>query len=237
MVARAATEVFEKTGLTSRPILTVKAFVVDGREIAKKTLNPRLGILDGLSILGTTGIVKPYSHAAYRATIAASLRVAEAAGLELVVLSTGRSSEKLARRRLNGPIQGYVLMGDYLGFSLRQARQRGFKRVIVAAFFAKAWKMALGAGQTRFDAAPLRLGPLGSLTRELTGDDDLAEEVARANTARQALTLLQAKEAGLVWRTVGERAHQTCRRLCRQGVTVGYLLFDPDGRILYEALT
>ena len=90
----------------------------DGGELAEKTLNRRLGVVGGLSILGTTGIVRPVSASAWTDTIEASLRVARAAGLDEVVLATGRTSEAAVQRQLDLPEEALVMMGDYLHYAL-----------------------------------------------------------------------------------------------------------------------
>jgi cobalt-precorrin-5B (C1)-methyltransferase len=134
--------------------LEVTISVPDGTEIAKKTLNYRLGIVGGISILGTTGIVKPVSSEAWTATIASSMDVAKATGLTEIVLSAGRSSEKVHMKTYNLPEESYVLMGDYLEDSLIEARKHEFKKIHLCAQWAKMLKIAMATPQThvRFGA-------------------------------------------------------------------------------------
>jgi cobalt-precorrin-5B (C1)-methyltransferase len=119
-----------------------------GEELAKKTLNARLGIIGGISILGTTGIVKPLSEAAWTATITASFDVAQALGLDEVVISTGRTSEKAHQRAHGLPEEAYAMMGDYTEFSLLDAKRHGFRKIHVCAQWAKMIKIAMGTPQT-----------------------------------------------------------------------------------------
>jgi len=186
--------------------LAVEIFVPRGQEMARRTLNPRLGIVGGISILGTTGLVKPFSHAAYRATIVAALRVAGAAGLGHIVFSTGGKSEEMVRGRLPelAP-EAFVQMGDYVRFALKVAAALGFRQITVAAFFAKALKMAQGKGHTHASRGLPDLKALGGWTLEQTGNRDLTQSVARANTARQALEILAAADAAAVVAEVGRR--------------------------------
>lgn len=229
--------VTEYNGLRPTDIVSLTAFVARGKELAAKTLNPKLGIVGGLSILGTTGVVRPYSHAAYRATIVVELRAARASGLREVVLATGRTSERLAGELLKAPDLALIRMGDHLSFCLRQAREEGFERVVVAAFFGKTVKMAQGSLDLRFDTAPMNLAPLAELTARLTEDRDLADSVAGANTARMALELLQAAKAGKVIQETARLAHLLCARILGDRVGSGYILFEPGGRVLYNYLT
>jgi len=134
--------------------LEVTISVPLGEELAKKTLNHRLGIVGGISILGTTGIVKPVSSEAWTATITSSMDVAKAAGLDDIVLSAGRTSEKSHMKAYNLPEEAYVLMGDYLEFSLREAEKHGFHTIHLCAQWAKMLKIAMATPQThvRFGA-------------------------------------------------------------------------------------
>ena len=122
--------------------------VTDGESLAKKTLNQRLGIIGGISILGTTGIVKPISAEAWTATIRSSMDVAKAMGQNEIVLSAGRASEKAHIRKYNLPEECYVMMGDYLEFSLLEAKKHEFKKIHLCAQWAKMLKIAMATPQT-----------------------------------------------------------------------------------------
>jgi len=128
--------------------LEITISVPAGEELAKKTLNHRLGIVGGISILGTTGIVKPLSEAAWTATITASFDVAKAQGISEVVVSTGRTSEKAHQKRYGLPVEAYAMMGDFTEFSLQDATKHGFQKVHVCAQWAKMVKIAMATPQT-----------------------------------------------------------------------------------------
>jgi cobalt-precorrin-5B (C1)-methyltransferase len=130
------------------PQLEITISVPAGEELAKKTLNHRLGIVGGISILGTTGIVRPVSTEAYTASITASMDVAKAAGLSVVVLSSGRTSEKAHEKKFHFPEEAYVMMGDYLEFALVDAKTHGFNTIHLCAQWAKMVKTAMGTPQT-----------------------------------------------------------------------------------------
>ena len=129
-------------------VLEVTISVPEGKQLAKKTLNARLGIVDGISILGTTGIVRPISSEAWTATITASMDVAKAMGCTEVVLSAGRSSEKAHMQKLRMPEETYVMMGDYLEFSLLEAKRHDFRKIHISAQWAKMLKIAMSTPQT-----------------------------------------------------------------------------------------
>lgn len=150
MIRDAVIEAFKENGhSTLQPSeLTVTISVTDGEKLARKTLNPRLGITGGISILGTTGIVKPLSSEAWTATISTSMDVATAAGCREIVLSAGRASEKAHMKKYKLPEESYVMMGDYLEFSLREAKKHGFERIHLCAQWAKMLKIAMSTPQT-----------------------------------------------------------------------------------------
>jgi len=129
-------------------IVEVTIIVPEGDMLSQKTLNPRLGIKGGISILGTTGIVHPISSEAWMATITLCMDVCLATGCNKVVLVTGRTSERAAQKSLSLPKECFIAMGDYLHFSLKEASKREFKQVTVCAQWSKMLKGAMGWSQT-----------------------------------------------------------------------------------------
>jgi cobalt-precorrin-5B (C1)-methyltransferase len=235
MIKKALRQVWEAVGPESPMHLAVEIFVPRGEELARHTLNPRLGIVGGISILGTTGLVKPFSHQAYRATIAASLRVARAAGLKHLAFSTGGKSEGyLKALRPDLPDAAMVQMGDYVRFALRVAGGMGFPEITAAAFFGKALKIAQGFGHTHASRGLADLKELGRWTLALTRDALLAHAVARANTARQALEILSQAGAGQVVSRVGERMLAALRNYTGPAPLLTAVVFDFDGTILWQ---
>lgn len=215
--------------------LGVEIIVPRGEELARHTLNPRLGIMGGISILGTTGLVKPFSHAAYRATIAASLRVAQAAGLKKIVLSTGGKSEQYLQTLLPElPEEAFVQMGDYVRFALKAGANLKFPEMTVGAFFGKAMKIAQGFGHTHASRGLANLRQLGRLTAEKTGNARLAQEVARVNTARQALELLLAADARSVIAAVGEGMLAALRDYAGSVPDLAAVILDFAGAPLWQ---
>ncbi len=124
MIENSIREVFSR--ITHHiPRITVVVSVPNGEKIAKKTMNARLGIIGGISILGTTGIVEPVSLSAYRDSITCAIDVAMASGCKEIVFSTGRSSEKIAEQILKLPEEAFILVGDHMGFALKEAGGKG----------------------------------------------------------------------------------------------------------------
>lgn len=148
MIREAVTEAIVQNMKNTRQIAEVTISVPTGEVLAKKTLNPRLGIIGGISILGTTGIEKPLSSEAWTATISASMDVAKAAGCEEVAFSSGRVSEKAHMLEYNLPVESYVMMGDYVEFSLSGAKKHDFRKIHLCAQWGKMLKIAMCTPQT-----------------------------------------------------------------------------------------
>ncbi|MDO9079580.1 MAG: cobalt-precorrin-5B (C(1))-methyltransferase CbiD [Desulfuromonadales bacterium] len=187
MITAALREVFPAGGVQ------VEISIPDGAERAQRTLNARLGILGGLSILGTTGIVKPISHQAWTDTLDAALDVACACGQRSVVLSTGRSSEMVVQRTLAAAGAGlgeeaFIMMGDHLGYALRACARRNITTIILAGQFAKLLKIACRHEQTHVSASRLDLRAVTSWLRTENFPAATIKLSEQANTARHLLT-------------------------------------------------
>jgi len=210
MIEEEVLSVFSSLPLAPCPLpLKVIISIPDGEERARKTLNARLGIIGGLSILGTTGIVRPISAKAWTDTIDASLDVAKACGCPAVVLSTGRSSEMavqeffrvkgqgsrtdysnlpLAPSQLGSLIlkeEAYIMMGDHVAYALRACAARGFIEPIIACQFAKLLKIACGYENTHAAASELDLSVLRGWAETAQVPPEHLAIISRANTARE----------------------------------------------------
>jgi cobalt-precorrin-5B (C1)-methyltransferase len=188
--------------------LRVIISVPDGERMARKTTNGRLGILGGISILGTTGIVRPFSTASWRASVEQAVAVLAAQGERSLVLCTGGRTEKGAMALLPGlPEVCFVEVGDFTGAALRRAMEHGVARVVFVGMAGKLTKLAAGVLMTHYTRSKVSTGLLGDITRAAGGDDELAARVTEANTARHAVELWT--DAGLL----GPAGAELCRRV------------------------
>ena len=192
--------------------------VPDGERMARKTTNARLGIIGGISILGTTGIVRPFSTASWRASVEQAISVLAAQGEDTVVLCTGGRTEKGAMRLLPQlPEVCFVEVGDFTGAALRRAVEYGLARVVFAGMAGKLTKLAAGVLMTHYTRSKVSLALLEDVTLKAGGPTDLAERVANANTARHAAELWD--EAGLLaaaGRELCDRAARVLSRFCAE---------------------
>lgn len=177
--------------------LAVTISVPGGEEMSKKTLNARLGIVGGISILGTTGIVKPYSTAAFRASVIQGIEVAAAQGQDTVVLTTGGRTEKFVMRELPGLHEAcFVQMGDFLSYALDTVVAQGIAHVVIGGMVGKLTKMAQGETITHAGRAEVNTGLLAELAERIGVPAEVCEDIRNAETARYASERME--ELGLM---------------------------------------
>jgi cobalt-precorrin-5B (C1)-methyltransferase len=207
--------------------------VPGGEEMAKKTTNARLGLLGGISILGTTGIVKPYSTAAFKMSVMQEIDVAAAGGLRDLVLTTGGKSEQYAMALYpHLPEQAFIQVGDFIGVGVRQCARRGIACATVVGMMGKLSKMANGKMQTHAAGSEVDMTFLASLAAELAAPDELVASIRQANTARHVLELC--REAGLVGITslICKKVVEQCLHHAGGSLTVQACLVDFGGTLL-----
>ncbi len=176
--------------------LQVTISVPDGEAMAKKTLNDRLGIINGISILGTTGIVHPYSTAAFRASVVQGVEVAANQGLDTVVLTTGGRTEKFTLRELPQLQPAcFVQMGDFLGPALDAANENNINHIIIGGMVGKLTKIAQGEIITHARRNPVNTQLLADMAAAIGVEPSVCEDIRLGETARYAGERMQ--ELGL----------------------------------------
>ncbi len=208
----------------------VTIHVPNGKSLSQKTLNKRLGIVGGISILGTTGIVKPISQAAWCATISVSMDVALAVDLDTICLTTGRSSESALMKELNLKEEAFISMGDYVGYSLKEAATRPFKRIILGCQWSKLVKMAMG-----WDHTHVRFGALDPKDAKKFIEVHFGYRFQNEsiNTVRQMLGILL-KEKKEVVKGVCEKAFLRLKDFLAKGQGIELYLISYDKRIIFH---
>jgi cobalt-precorrin-5B (C1)-methyltransferase len=216
--------------------LEVEIRVDQGEELAQKTFNPRLGIVGGISILGTRGTVKPFSNAAYQATIRQCLDVMHACGVARPCLTTGGRSERFLRQaRPATPDTACAQVADFFFYAMREVGRRGFEAVQWGVFFGKLIKQAQGHRYTHAHGATLDLGILADWCAQCGFAPHVCREVAAANTAMQVLDLLTPlPQAPALFSLLTARARGFAQEFCGRAIRVDYLLFDFSGQILAD---
>ncbi|MGW1995978.1 cobalt-precorrin-5B (C(1))-methyltransferase [Embleya sp. NPDC001921] len=215
----------------------VELSVDDGARIAEQTWNPRLGILGGLSILGTTGIVIPYSCSAWIDSIRRGIDVALATGETHVLGATGTTSERVGAEVYGLSGTALLDMGDFAGALLKYLRRHPIPRLTIAGGFAKLSKLADGHLDLHSGRSQVNLDALADRAAAVGGDADLAARIRAANTALHALEL--AREADVpLGDAVAEAARDAARALLRGSelpITVDVIAINRTGTIVGRA--
>jgi cobalt-precorrin-5B (C1)-methyltransferase len=200
-------------------------------------LNPRLGIIGGISILGTRGIVVPFSTAAYRASIVQALQVAKANGCRHVVITTGGRSEKYAMQEYpHLPEEAFIEMGDFVGFTLKQCKRLGIKMVSMVGMMGKFSKVAQGVMMVHSKSAPVDFGFLAAIAEQAGAGPELVAAVRGANTAAQVGDMMQ--EAGCMkfFELLCEACCQAALHEVGGGLTVATSIYTMNGQQLGKAV-
>ncbi|WP_446215498.1 cobalt-precorrin-5B (C(1))-methyltransferase [Micromonospora sp. IBHARD004] len=227
MIGQAVAEVVDLTEVGVRVVISVPR----GEIMARKTTNRRLGILGGISILGTTGIVRPFSTASWRASVVQAVHVMAAQGERTVVLCTGGRTERAARALLPElPEVCFVEVGDFTGAAVTAAVGDGITGVVFVGMAGKLAKLAAGILMTHYTRSKVDLSLLGAVTAEAGGDDELAGAVTAANTGRHAYELWEAAGVlGPAGDLLCRRVRQVLLRFAEHAVEVDVAMVDFAG--------
>lgn len=212
--------------------ITVIISVPKGAKIAKKTDNPRLGIIGGISILGTTGIVFPYSTASFAASIRQSLDVAITLGAHTVVLTTGGRSEDIAKGLFQDiPDYAFVQMGDFSGYTVKQCTKRSLKKVIIAGFIGKLTKIAMGIKQTHVRGSHVSLDFMARIASTCTTSEKIINEIKNANTARHVSEIIMKNNIPRFFDVICENVFKQMFSHADKQLEIIVIMFDFDGGV------
>jgi len=210
------------------PDLDVQISVPGGEDMARQTMNARLGILGGISILGTTGVVIPYSCAAWIASIHQGIDVARAAGLSHLGAATGRTSEAALQQHHGFAESALIDMGDFAGGTLKYLRVHPVGKLSIAGGFAKISKLAKGHMDLHSKRSQVDFAWLAQVA---AADREIAALCNNANTAAEVLAAAQARGFSLA-DLVASLAREQAMAICRGAVAIEVLIFDRTGKLV-----
>jgi len=206
--------------------------VPKGKELAIKTDNPRLGILGGISILGTSGIVIPYSTASFAAAIRQSIDVTIAMGDNSVVLTTGGRSEDFSKKIINLPDHCFIQMGDFSGYTIQECAKKGIKKAHVTGFIGKLTKMGMGVRQTHVKGSKVDMQFLADIARKCNAPIEVTQEIKHANTARHVFEIVIGRNVNGYFDLICSEVHNHLRKHSENKVEIEVIMFDFDGNII-----
>jgi cobalt-precorrin-5B (C1)-methyltransferase len=233
MMRAVVAEIAEKFKHSGDVVLTVS--VAKGEALAKKTWNPRLGILGGISILGTTGIVIPYSCSAWIHSIHRGIDVARANGLQQVAGCTGSTSEKFVQNHYQLPDEAMLDMGDFAGGLLKYFRKNPLPKLTIGGGFGKLTKLAQGHLDLHSGRSQVDFSLLAELLKKLGANPQLCEQTKSANTANEVLKLAQKSGLPLA-DVIAQQACLMVRKALRNTETqLNVLVINRQGELVGEA--
>jgi cobalt-precorrin-5B (C1)-methyltransferase len=225
MISYSVEEVLDPSERGVRVVISVPG----GERMAEKTTNARLGIVGGISILGTTGIVRPFSTAAWAASVVQAINVMGAQGQKTFVLSTGGLTERAAMRLLPDLEEVcFIEVGDFTGQAIKQAVKNGLELAFFVGMAGKLTKLAAGVMMTHWTRSKVDNQLLAGITSKAGGSPGLIEEVREANTARHAYELWRASGLEKAPHLLCERVAENLREYAEGKLEVHAIMVDFD---------
>ncbi len=209
--------------------------VVNGEKLARKTMNARLGIVGGLSILGTTGIVRPFSCSAFIASIHQSIEVAHANGIGEIAASTGSTSEQYIQQKLALTDMALVEMWDFAGAVLKHLRKVPMDKISICGGFGKMTKLAQGHHSLHSKDSSIDFNFLAQLAENLAASSDLQHAIKQANTSLEVLQLCRAEGIPLA-NEICDRVKRHARKVSRESCAVDVYSIDRTGNLVGQSL-
>ena len=240
MMVESVSDAAQSQGLAADAGFIAEVAVTGGEEIALQTTNARLGVLGGISILGSTGIVQPFSTAAWRASVHLAVDVAATNGLEHLVLSTGTRSEEYSRQHLDLPDMAYIEAGIFSGPSLKRCVMRKIPRATHVGMVGKFSKMAMGYFVTHVAGNRVDTEFLAGLAAQMGASEPVQQEIREASSARHFQEIAQANDLMAVIPLMCRMVCDESRKLLGEdagSLIVDAMCFDFDGALLGYAST
>ena len=211
--------------------LTVTISVPGGEELAARTFNPKLGIVGGISIIGTSGIVRPFSTDAFIASIRKETEVAKAIGCTTLIINSGAKSERYLKARYPElPPQAFVHYGNFIGETLKIASSLDFPQVVMGIMIGKAVKLAEGFLDTHSKKVVMNKDFLKDLAHQAGCAEDTIQKIDTITLARELWQLLPAEEQEAFFNLLLKRCHEHCTPLLPKG-ELSILLITEEGVI------
>ncbi len=212
----------------------VTIFVPNGEEIAKKTMNSRLGITGGISILGTTGIARPMSSKAYKESLACQIDVAIAEGYEDLIFVPGNIGERLALESLNVDKDQIIQMSNFVGYMLKKAEEKGVRKITLFGHAGKLIKIAAGIFNTKNSVADGRKEIIAAYCGLLGIKKEVIQAIFKSKTTEDMIDILDKENMTLdVFKPIGKSIKERCQE--KYKIDFDVIIVRMDGRVLNKA--
>ena len=210
----------------------VEISVPEGERIAEQTYNPRLGIEGGISIIGTSGLVRPKSQESYKKSLLVELNVAIAAGYKAIFIASGYLGERLLIENYNIPQQQIIKVGDHIGFMLEQCAAKGVAKVMLIGHIGKLSKVAAGLFNTHYKTGDARLETIAAYAALNGAGRDIVRELLGLKLAEAAIDVLRNKGFMAAFDDIAGRAAERAIELCKGGIDAAVVLLSLKGEVV-----
>ena len=211
--------------------LEIEISIPAGVELAKKTLNPILGVEGGLSIIGTTGVLRPMSEDAFKNSLVPQIDVAKAAGYDTLIFVPGKIGETIAQK-LGYPAAAIIQTSNFIGFMLEAAAEKKFSKIILCGHIGKLIKVAAGIFHTHNRVADARLETLAAYAAAEGLNSVEVQKILNSNTTEDATKIIAENKLERVYKKIAARASYRAERYIFGEIKISVILVDYAGNIL-----
>ena len=212
----------------------VTVSIPGGEALAKRTFNPRLGVLGGLSVLGTTGIVRPMSEEAMKDSLLVELDMYARQGHRSILFVLGTTGEN-ALKEAYGAFGCVLQVSNYIGFMIEEAVERGFTDILIGGFVGKLVKVASGSMNTHSHVADGRLETICTHAALHGASRAVIEKIYACLTTKAAMKIVEEEGLSEIWKDMAQKASSHCEKTARGMARVGVIFLDGDNRVLAES--
>ena len=212
--------------------LKITIFAPKGEEVAKKTFNPRLGIVGGISILGTTGIVEPMSEEGWKNSLSIELAMKREQGMDKIILVPGNHGEQFIRENLGIDINNCVRMSNFVGYMLNEAKRLGFKKILMAGHIGKFIKISAGIFNTHSKVCDARNEIMIANLALMGADLDFLHKINECVTAEGAVEIIDKSEYTEIYNVLCNKCSQRVEEYLNEDIQVEVYMFRMDKSLL-----
>jgi len=212
--------------------LEVTISVAQGRELAKKTFNPKLGIVGGISIIGTTGIVEPKSLDAYKASLSLELNVLKSEGYKKVIFVLGYVGEKFCKETLKLKEEPVIKIGDYVGFMLEECVKRKIKEVLLIGHIGKLIKVANGQFNTHYKFGDNRVNSIARYAKLCGADNNVVKDILGQDTAEATIEILRKGKIMRVFDRISQDVLNRLGEFVKNKVIIDCIILSLQGEVI-----
>ena len=229
MIRKEVEEACEEVGYTGG--IDVEISIPEGARLAKETFNPRLGIVDGLSVLGTTGIVRPMSEEAMKDSLIAELDMYAKQGHKTILFVLGGTGETALKEQY-GEFQCILQVSNYIGFMIEEAVERGFTDILIGGFVGKLVKVASGTMNTHSHVADGRIETICTHAALHGAPTSVIKKIYDCLTTKAAMKIVEEEGLMDIWPDMAQKASEYCEKTAHKMARVGIIFLDGQNEIL-----